>query len=180
MKGTQKLFVLLALLVLAFGFVPLFAQRLPYKGLDWLAYQSIMYYGDDYEPDNSQAEAKPFLVNDPYQIHTFHTSGDQDWIWFGTEDGAYYTIRTWASPLGSLADTVLELFDSNGQPVSGDDDSGAGTDARLQFQAAYTGVYYARVTEWADRYGTAFWYHLQVTETAAVQLYLPLILRTYP
>ena len=64
--------------------------------------------------------------------------------------------------------------------MSGDDDSGAGTDARLQFQAAYTGVYYARVTEWADRYGTAFWYHLQVTETAAVQLYLPLILRTYP
>ena len=180
MKGTQKLFVLLTLLVLAFGFLPLFAQRLPYKGLDWLAYQSAMYYGDDYEPDDSQSAARPYRVNGPYQVHNFHAKGEEDWISFWTEAGSNYAIKTWANPLGSLADTVLELFNSDGQFVAGDDDGGDGTDALLQFQAAYTGIYYVRVTEWADRYGDVYWYHLRVTEPAALQyFYLPLIFRGY-
>ncbi len=181
MKGTQKLFVLLTLLVLAFGFLPLFAQRLPYKGLDWLSYQSAMYYGDDYEPDDSQSAAKPCPVNGSSQIHNFHTSGDQDWISFSTEAGSDYTIKTQAWPLGSLADTVLELFNSDGELVGSNDD-GNMTDAILQFQAAYAGTYYARVTEWADRYGTAYWYHLRVIEPGIPQSwqYLPLIVREYP
>lgn len=181
MKGTQKLFVLLALLVLAFGFVPLFAQRLPYKGLDWLAYQSVIYYGDDYEPDDSMPEARPFPVNSGYQSHTFHDDGDQDWIFFSTVAGAEYTIVTWASPLGSAADTVLELFNSDGQLVGSNDDGPTGSDARLEFQAAYTGTYYARVTEWADRYGAAYWYYLRVIRPDVLHsLYLPLIVRAYP
>jgi hypothetical protein len=163
MKGTEKLFAVLMIMILALGFLPLLAQPLPYEENDWLAYEATMYYGDSFEPDDSRALAQQCPVNSSIQLHNFHVKGDPDWIWFYAEAGVTYLIKTDARTEGSLADTVLELYDRYGLPVSSDDDGGAMTDALLQFQATYTGIYYAKVTEWANRYGSEYSYRLSVT-----------------
>lgn len=178
MKGTQKLAAVLTILILAFGFLPLFAQPLPYKELDWLALESAVYYADGYEPDDTRALAKPCPVNGPLQLHNFHADGDQDWIRFTAQGGDHYAIETQARPLGSLADTVIELYNLVGVLLARDDDGGSMTDARLEFEATYSGTYYARVTEWADRYGDAYWYYLRVVEVHRV--YLPIVMRGVP
>lgn len=161
MKAKQKLFAVLSLMILAFGFLPLFAQPLPYEGQDWLAYEAQMYYGDSFEPDDSRTLARQCLVNTT-QFHNFHVKGDPDWIWFYAQSGLSYMIKADARMEGSLADTVVDLYDLNGNPVSSDDDGGGMTDSLLQFQATYTGIYYVRVTEWTERYGNEYWYHLSV------------------
>jgi hypothetical protein len=162
MKATQKLFAVLSLMILAFGFLPLFAQPLPYEGQDWLTYEATMYYGDSYEPDDSRTLARQCIVNSSIQFHNFHVKGDPDWIWFYAQIGWSYTIKADARTEGSLADTVLELYDRSGRLVTSDDDGGDMTDSILQFQATYTGIYYVSVTEWAQRYGNDYWYHLSV------------------
>ena len=175
MTGTQKLFALLTVLILAFGFLPLLAQPLPYEGLDWLSYESTMYYTDGYEPDDTRFLAQECAVGGPIQIRNFYPSGDQDWVWFYTQAETSYAVETQAKPLGSLADTALELYDQNGELIASDDDGGTMTDARLKFQAAYTGVHFAKVIEWANRYGDPYWYHLRVVELH--HHYLPIIVR---
>jgi hypothetical protein len=177
MKNTQKLFAVLTLVILAFGFLPLLAQPLPYEGLDWLSYEPTVYYGDPYEPDDERRLAKECPVGGLFQFHNFDTAGDQDWIWFDAQAGLPYAIETRARPMGSLADTVLELYDRNGALLAFDDDGGPMTDSLLEFEASYTGVYYARVTEWADRCGDAYWYHLGVSGLRPYQVYLPLVTR---
>jgi hypothetical protein len=179
MKGTQKLAAVLTILVLAFGFLPLFAQPLPYKEMDWLALEPTIYYADDYEPDDTRNLARPFPANDPLQFHNFHVTGDEDWIWFYAQVGTSYAIETRARPLGSLADTVLELYNLAGALLARDDDGGPMTDALLVFDATYTGIHYARVTEWADRYGDAYWYYLRVVEVQH-RVYLPIVMRGAP
>jgi hypothetical protein len=163
MKGTQKLFAVLSLMILAFGFLPLLAQPLPYEGQDWLTYEATMYYGDSFEPDDSRALARQCLVNSSIQFHNFHTQGDQDWIWFQAQSGLSYTIKTDARTEGSLADTVVELYDHRGMLISSNDDGGDMTDSLLQLQATFNGIYYVKVTEWAGRYGSDYWYHFSVT-----------------
>jgi hypothetical protein len=109
MKGTQKLFAVLTFLILALGFAPLLAQPLPYKGLDWLSLEPLIYYADAHEPDDTPSLAKHCPVDGPLQIHNFHTGEDQDWILFYAVAGQTYVIKTEARPIGALADTVLEL-----------------------------------------------------------------------
>ena len=175
MKGTQKLAAVLTILVLALGFLPLFAQPLPYKDMDWLALGPTIYYGDGYEPDDTRALAGPCPVDGPPQFHSFHASGDQDWVWFYAQAGDFYAIETQAKPLGSLADTVLELYNFTGALLAKDDDGGPLTDALLKFKATYTGIYYVKVSEWADRYGDPYWYYLSVV--GVYRRYLPIVFR---
>jgi hypothetical protein len=175
MKGVQKLLLLVTLLVLAFGFLPLLAQPLPYKELDWLSYEATMYYGDAYEPDDSRNLAKAIQVDGAVQLRNFHVRRDQDWVWFYATKGTSYAVETRARPIGSLADTVLELYDYTGQLLDSDDDGGELTDARLPFMAEYTGIHYARVTEWADRFGDVYWYHLAVVKVLPHKIYLPVV-----
>ena len=162
MKGTQKLFAILALLILALGFLPLLAQPLPYAGHDWLEYEATMYYGDSYEPDDTRFAAKPCPADSSTQLRNFHAQGNEDWIWFNATSGMTYAIQAVGRTEGALADTVLELYDRNGLLVTSDDDGGDMTDAIIEFQASYQGVYYVKVTEWADRYGSDYWYRLSV------------------
>jgi hypothetical protein len=51
------------------------------------------------------------------------------------------------------------------------------TDARLEFQPTYAGVHFARVSEWAHRYGDAYWYRLSVEGPTRYRRYLPIVMR---
>lgn len=176
MRGKEKLLALVAVFVLALGVVPLLAKPLPYKDTDWLAYESVMYYGDPYEPDDTPAQAKSCPADGPEQFRGFDTDWDQDWVWFPATAGTAYVVETRASSLGSQADTVLDLYDAECKLLAHEDDGGESTDAVLYFRAGYTGIHYARITEWTNSGGNGYWYYLQ-THSLGSYCYLPLVLK---
>ncbi|MCS6889911.1 MAG: bacillolysin, partial [Chloroflexus sp.] len=77
---------------------------------------------DAYEPDNTLSTARPIVVNGAAQTHTFHTAGDQDWVFFAATSGYSYRIET--LNLASCSDTVLELYNSSGTLLAYNDDGG--------------------------------------------------------
>ncbi len=70
---------------------------------------------DDYEVDNSDGQAKPIIVDDPAQYHSFHTVTDEDWVTFTADAGKSYTIK--ADPVGEEADIILQLIGPDGTGI---------------------------------------------------------------
>ncbi|MEM7130572.1 MAG: C13 family peptidase [Chloroflexota bacterium] len=64
---------------------------------------------DDYEPDNTCANAKSVSADGSPQPHTFHQNGDVDWLKLATDLNASYQIEV-DVPTGSPADVTLELY----------------------------------------------------------------------
>jgi len=76
---------------------------------------------DEWEPDDTPAEASPIEVR-AVQRHNLHLEGDRDWLYFQAEAGRAYVIET--SNLGHEMDTVVYLFDEEGNELASDDDGG--------------------------------------------------------
>ncbi len=120
-----------------------------------------------------QSAAKPFGQVGMSQIHTLHTSGDQDWVSFAAVAGNHYLIRT-ATDLTATAsvDTVAWLFGTDGHTPIAYNDGGGGfwgsirspapaaggssiddnpafavplTDSSIEWQAEQSGTYYVSV-----------------------------------
>lgn len=72
---------------------------------------------------------------------------DYDWYELRLTAGQTYDINLFAAGagVGTLADGQLRLFDSTGERLALDDDSGAGNDARLIFTAPETSSFYVIV-----------------------------------
>lgn len=103
---------------------------------------------DDYEPDDSVAQASTIATDGTAQSHTFHQAGDADWIAFTVvSDTVDYVIETF-DLAGS--DTVLYLYDSDGERLlDWNDDAGPGTLAsRLDFNPYHAGVFYLQVVNY--------------------------------
>lgn len=101
---------------------------------------------DEYEPDDSRAQARRIGVGDT-QTHNRHRGGDVDWVYFEAQAGTRYVVET--SNLGDDADTVIYLYDEAGEELGSDDDGGAETWAsRLEWVAPRDGVFYVRVEDW--------------------------------
>ena len=76
---------------------------------------------------------------------------DVDWFTYELRGGITYTLNLHgASSFGSLestlGDPILRVFDSSGQFLRGDNNSGTGTDSRLVFTPTVDGTYYLRVS----------------------------------
>jgi hypothetical protein len=100
---------------------------------------------DEYEPDGFRARATRIEVGET-QRHNRHVSGDEDWISFEAQAGTTYVLRT--SNLGERADTVIYLYDGQGNELAFDDDSGEELWAsRLRWIAPESGVYYVKVED---------------------------------
>lgn len=91
--------------------------------------------------------------------------GDQDWITFDAVVGGRYEIVT--TGLGPNADTVLELYDSDGATLLlQNDDAGTGRGAALSFTATTSGAHYVRITQFNPNIlGNDANYELQVFAT---------------
>lgn len=117
--------------------------------------------GDDYETDDTCADARPIQVNGGAQHHNFHQQGDADWVWFDAVAGVTYIVQT--ANTEANADTTLEIHDtcSSGPPAFSDDNA-FGTDARITFDATETGKLYVKVTNTTDTATTETGYDLMV------------------
>jgi hypothetical protein len=110
-----------------------------------IEYSTQVPYADDYEmPDDTCAQAQPIQVNGAAQAHTFHQQGDADWVWFNVTSGSTYIVQT--SNTQANADTKLELRPSCPQPPLASDDNAFGRDARITWQATFSGPVYVQVS----------------------------------
>ena len=76
---------------------------------------------DEWEPDDAPGEASPIEIG-AVQRHDLHVEGDRDWVYFQAEAGRAYVIET--SSLEHEMDTVVYLFDEEGNGLASDDDGG--------------------------------------------------------
>jgi hypothetical protein len=130
-----------------------------------IEYSTQAPYADDYESDDTCAQARPIQVNGAAQQHTFHQHEDADWVWFQARAGVTYVVQT--ANTGPRADTLLELYAQCGQPPSQSDDNPFGPGASLIFQAPSSGTYYVRVLQSdGSVYGEGSDYELSVRAQA--------------
>jgi len=100
---------------------------------------------DGYESDDSSTEANSIQVDGTAQRHDFCPVVDQDWVKFDATAGMEYTLET--ANLASESDTVLCLYDTDGDTqIECDDDGGGGSASRVVWQSPSAGTYYVRVT----------------------------------
>ena len=121
---------------------------------------------DPYEPDGDPTTAAPIQVGDKSHRHNFCPATDTaDWVAFEAAAGQAFEITT--SGLDAYCDTVLKLYDTDGQALlAQDDDGGVGWASRIEWQSPVTGTYYVQVLEYYGRTGQDTGYTLQVAQKA--------------
>jgi len=130
---------------------------------------------DAYEGDDTPQSATWIGTTGVSQVHSFHQSGDLDYIKFQAVTGSSYTVS--ATSITASTDVGLDLYgadvltDQVARPLVGSDGSGGGF-SLLSWQAPQSGTYYVKVQELFDR-GNCLWYYITITENFKV--YLPLV-----
>lgn len=85
-------------------------------------------------------------------IGNLENDSDVDWFQFSAVSGAEYTIET---SLGTLLDSTLTLFDTNGtSQLSFDDNGGTGLASRIVWTAPASGIYFIQVDNLTIETGT--------------------------
>ena len=103
----------------------------------------------DDHPDSS-ADATPVEIG--VDTHgAIDYEGDRDYFAFEAQEGEYYQLDV---TLGTLDDSILELFDADGIWLDANDDSAESTASRLIWLAPGTGTYYVQVASFRAGTGT--------------------------
>lgn len=97
---------------------------------------------DAFEEDDTIGQAKALALN-AVQMHNICPAGDQDWAKIELTAGQIYVIRT--ANLGFAADTVLELWDGQGNRIAVNDDYDYVRASRIVFEPSVSGGYYVMV-----------------------------------
>jgi hypothetical protein len=116
---------------------------------------------DNFEPDNSPAQAKPITLGPGgRQEHSIYPEGDVDWISFSAHSDSFYVVETFSvNGHGSVgpydADTYISVYAPNGTTVLiEDDDGGTGKGfSKLSFKPSASGVYYIKVVDYNTAHG---------------------------
>jgi hypothetical protein len=121
------------------------------------------YEEDEYEPDDTIAQAHEILLDVP-QPHNIHVQGDHDWVLFQAEEGVTYVVET--SNLGIEIDTIIYLYDEDGEELTSDDDGGEeGLSSRIAWSADSTQTLYVMIQDyWDDTAGPYMEYTITVAE----------------
>ena len=102
------------------------------------------FAADEYEPDNSAAQAVTLAPGAP-QNHTIVPASDADWVAFTLSQTSGIVLTT----AGSTGNTVLTLMNANGAPLMINDDYGNTFFSQISWTCAMggapAGTYYAKV-----------------------------------
>jgi hypothetical protein len=127
--------------------------------------QLVERSGASPSPDQrSAAAAKPTPVNLPAGVNGRLSQDDEvDRYVFTARKGAAYRFEVFARRLGSPLDSVIEIYDLAGKPVTEADDGDLfrAKDSRLTWTAPADGQYVVAVRDLHARGGERFVYHLQ-------------------
>ncbi|MBN1799339.1 MAG: hypothetical protein JW822_12230 [Spirochaetales bacterium] len=117
---------------------------------------------DSYEPDNDFATSNTISIDAEAQKHTFHETGDQDYIKLNLTAGINYSIET--HYYITSTDTVLYLYNSAHDLVTSNDDGGVGLYSLINYNCSSSGEYYIRVFEYGNNNTGA--YEIDVAESS--------------
>jgi len=98
------------------------------------------------EPNNTFEEAHQIQPDAAATCFlTLWPPGDQDYYSFAVKNGTFYKVST--DELSPGIDTVLKVYNQNGEPIAENDDSGLPGEFQSEtiVQARATGIYFARV-----------------------------------
>lgn len=117
--------------------------------------------GDAQEPDNGQTAARWIAMDGTLQQHNICPAGDEDWVKFDATANIAYVMETTA--IGADADTMIELYDANGNKLAQNDDHEVGGNAQVAYTVQTTGVYYVNVHHFnPTKFGAGTEYALRV------------------
>jgi hypothetical protein len=131
---------------------------------------------DMYEEDDSAGQARPFTVG-TIQSHQFCDDA-VDWIRFRARANSVYTVT--AHVRGRRADTILTLFDKDGQTeVAANDNYSETVDlsSRIVWKFSTSGEYYARITNINRLVGQRTDYDLTIDADDLSTIYMPIAIR---
>lgn len=118
--------------------------------------------GDLYENDDECGVASEIVTDGTPQVHTFHRTGDVDWVRFDVVAGQDYRIEVQPA-LESLADVDLELYDDCSDVPIDNWHATFTPGARLDYASSTSGPLYVRITNHdANLYGATAVYPITV------------------
>jgi hypothetical protein len=124
--------------------------------------------GDRYETDNTSAQANPIDTDGSPQTHTFHASGDVDWVYFTAQEDVEYVIET--GNLQGGCDTRIYLYDEDGEELDYDDDSAdEALASRIVWTADAGGTYYVKIDEYSGEAGPEVSYEIWVSSSESAR-----------
>ena len=139
-------------------------------------------------PTDDLRENASLLIAGAPPLHNFDGNtllgvADKDWARFTVVRTAVYTLTT--SDLSAQTDTVIELYDFNGDRVTWSDNAaGLGLGSRIVWTAPLTGsgLYYLSVfptgtTPYANCAGTVVSYTLSMNSKVPLFIFLPILTR---
>jgi hypothetical protein len=132
---------------------------------DIRVWEEVHFVEDEYEPDDSPGKASLLKVEKP-QPHNLHVSGDRDWIRFKATAGTTYVIQTF--DLGPRVDTLMHLFDEEGNELALDDngrDEEEALASQIRWTAQSDGSLYIMVHDSGDDAGPGTEYWVRLVET---------------
>ena len=118
---------------------------------------------DNYEPDDSAAQAVTIPTDGSPQARNFTPANDQDWVKFSVDTTSLpYVIQT--DNLSGDNDTILHLIGTDGiTELTSNDDYGSTERSLITYIFPSTGTYYARVHHYrTNRSGLGTKYDLSV------------------
>jgi len=133
------------------------------------------YGADAYEEDDTSATARAIVAEIIQTRNFFDDATDGIALTVGMNDT--YTITTVVE--GTQADTVLALYDRDGQTLLMENDNYSGLSSRIVWTAPRNGVYYLRVTNQGGVTGCETHYTIQMTIHDVTIIHLPLIVRAH-
>jgi hypothetical protein len=126
---------------------------------------------DAFEPDDGGNDAAVIEL-DAVQAHSFHRADDVDWVQFSVDAGEAYVLET--ADLTNQLDTVITLYDTDGNEVAANDDYGDGRASRVIYQADADGLLYGEIRAYGSAIpGATYNLTLQLAETSEPDAYEP-------
>ena len=120
---------------------------------------------DAWENNDTYHRANAITTDGVWQSHNICPEGDVDWVSFWTPAHRTYAIET--ANLGPDVDTILSLYDRDGQTLlHQNDDAGSGRESRIVWNFTQEGIYYVKVESFgATGSGQGTEYDLRVVPT---------------
>jgi uncharacterized repeat protein (TIGR01451 family) len=131
---------------------------------------------DMYEEDDSVSQARRFAIG-TIQAHQFCDDA-ADWIRFVAWANSAYTITTYVR--GRRADTILTLFNTDGQTEVAANDNYTGTadpSSRIVWEPPASGDYYVCITNKNSLIGQRTDYDLHIDADDLSTVYVPTVMR---
>jgi hypothetical protein len=126
------------------------------------------YPADQYEDDDTAANARYIICGSAPETHNSHDQCDNDWYKFTASKNRVYTIKTTA--MGSNSAVLIALYSTDGaSELTYATSYTLGTGTTLNWTAASDGVYYIRVSQsnCYSSFGANTEYNISFAESAS-------------